>query len=291
MVVVEGFTPTGASDSACGASAIGHELTSRALGVEVEMHGFIHMTLRSLMLEKSSEAMWAQLLVQIGTTELSFLELQMHEDALTVHAVTTAAELLGIEVGTALKLFGIHFVKFMEETNYMQTVLSFGIDLLDFLHNIDELHANLRKAPKHFGCFFPHFTTSMGVDGRQLLSYSSSRGELLSPLVEGILPEIAKIYGQQLSMKREPLPAGGYAVTWELSVESQEQIAEAAEAAMISKTRSKRSDQEIRAASKWHEALASSLRLEPAKVPAPVLNRELSRPNANAKSKVEMATN
>ena len=77
------------------------------------MHGFIHMTLRSLVLSKpQGEAKWAQLLVKIGAIEITFLELRMHPDELTVASVVAAAELLGTDVPGALLAFGHHFVVF-----------------------------------------------------------------------------------------------------------------------------------------------------------------------------------
>lgn len=76
------------------------------------MHGFIHTTLRSLVLSRGGEAMWESVLSTIGQKEITFLELNIHEDALTVQAFVTAAELLGLTVPETLLAFGFHFVTF-----------------------------------------------------------------------------------------------------------------------------------------------------------------------------------
>lgn len=87
------------------------------------MHGFIHTTLRSLLISRGGEEMWESLLSRIGCKEISFLELKMHEDSLTVQAVATAAELLGIDVPATLLAFGEHFVVFRARTSRASPVL------------------------------------------------------------------------------------------------------------------------------------------------------------------------
>lgn len=148
---------------------------------------------------------------------------------------------------------------------------SFGKDLLEFLYNVDEMHAHLQKAPRHAGCQFPHFHTCTSPDGQLLLSYSSKRGDLLAPVTEGVLIELApRVYKQRLSMTRQPVALDGYAVTWAIRIEAMpgatadggaggSEPAHVIGAGPSSDAAALRAQQDKRAASTWHEALAGSL--------------------------------
>lgn len=148
-------------------------------------------------------------------------------------------------------------------------MVSFGKDLLEFIYNVDEMHAHLLKAPRHAGCQFPHFHTTTASDGQLLLCYSSARGEMLAPVVEGVLRALApRVYQQHLEMARLPEALEGYAVTWAMKIEALGDAAADAPAGEVHAhvarrapgAPSLRSAMEVRAASTWHEALASSLR-------------------------------
>ncbi|KAJ8598716.1 hypothetical protein CTAYLR_010776 [Chrysophaeum taylorii] len=95
-----------------------------------------------------------------------------------------------------------------------------GGDLVALLQNINHLHYNLERSFRE--STFPVFEVA-GTNNRDfVLSYQSSRGVLLAPLVEGLLPTLGRaLYDQSLvRMERWETPKkGGFHATWTIRVE------------------------------------------------------------------------
>ena len=110
-----------------------------------------------------------------------------------------------------------HAVNPVRVGGHIRMLRSMGNDLTSFLCNMNHLHFNLERSFRD--STFPIF----GINDLQedngcacfILSYSSSRGELLAPLVEGILPAIAKaIHNSEVEMSRCAVTKEGFHASW-----------------------------------------------------------------------------
>jgi len=217
------------------------------------MHGLLHVVLRSMVVEIGGDEVWEKVIDKLGLPgDDGLLELRIHDDAVTIAGATAACEMLGVPLEEGLRLFGEHFVAFLETTGYIETLAGYGNDMVEILCNIDMAHRRLEQV--YPGCTFPHFHVSPPKDRFDTfrMSYASTRGELLAPLAEGILVKVAKtLFNQLLTMRRTPEPLIGHHCTWQVL------MTPLPEDESTAKPRPSPSRHEKRAASMWHSALAA----------------------------------
>eukprot|EP00618_Florenciella_parvula_P019438 CAMPEP_0119480030 /NCGR_PEP_ID=MMETSP1344-20130328/9026_1 /TAXON_ID=236787 /ORGANISM="Florenciella parvula, Strain CCMP2471" /LENGTH=210 /DNA_ID=CAMNT_0007514309 /DNA_START=270 /DNA_END=898 /DNA_ORIENTATION=- len=190
------------------------------------MHGLIHIILKDLVVSKFGEEKWAAIGAKLGLAESGdgpILEEKQYPDETTVAGIATTAEVLGVSFEDALKVYGAHFVHFVYKGGHLQMLHSMGDSLEEFLKNVNHLHYTLERTYREAN--FPLFEITEAEDAGDTtaskvtcLSYKSSRGTVLGPLVEGILPELAKVlHNQAVDMKKHEKPEEGYNVSWTLT--------------------------------------------------------------------------
>eukprot|EP00445_Apocalathium_hangoei_P043351 CAMPEP_0203974032 /NCGR_PEP_ID=MMETSP0359-20131031/99895_1 /ASSEMBLY_ACC=CAM_ASM_000338 /TAXON_ID=268821 /ORGANISM="Scrippsiella Hangoei, Strain SHTV-5" /LENGTH=607 /DNA_ID=CAMNT_0050912205 /DNA_START=98 /DNA_END=1917 /DNA_ORIENTATION=+ len=214
------------------------------------MHGLIHVVMKNLVLEKFGADQWSAILSEAKVSdEDGFLALEAHSDDTTVAAVVAASKVLGASVEDVLRLFGeffaesVHrggapphvaehgqvlgasvedvlrlFGEFFAESvhrgGHLRMLQSMGDDLRELVRNLNNLHYQLERSFRTAS--FPSFTVADadGPDGHFKLSYYSLRGTLLIPVVEGVLPTVARrLFHFEISMVTLP-PEEGMCATW-----------------------------------------------------------------------------
>ena len=165
------------------------------------MHGLIHVVLKDLVVSKFGGAKWAEIVAELkAEDDASLLELKQYPDSLSVACVAATAKCLNVSVGDALRVFGAHFVDYVFCGSHQRMLSTMGDTTLQFMCNVNHMHSILERQMR--SCQFPLFAiddiTEDGSDsGAFLLSYSSHRGPLLAPLIEGALPRLgAKLHHQ-----------------------------------------------------------------------------------------------
>lgn len=186
------------------------------------MHGLIHIILKELVVTKFGEDKWAAIGAKLGLTEgdATILEMKQYPDETTVAGVVATAEVLGVSVDDALRVYGAFFVQFVHMGGHLRMLKSMGDTLEAFLGNINHLHFTLERTFRtaNFPIFELKVLSGSNGSANSVLSYSSLRGELLAPLVEGVLPELAKcLHKQSVTMVRHDSPGEGFNTTWTLT--------------------------------------------------------------------------
>ncbi|KAG8457188.1 hypothetical protein KFE25_004405 [Diacronema lutheri] len=217
------------------------------------MHGLVHHALRSFARETAGAAAWAAALREAGVTEESaILDAVQYPDAATFAVVSAVAAALRLELGAALDAFGEYFVSWLAEMGQMRMIDAMGATLDDLLRNLNSLHHALART--HRDAQFPTFKVEgCAADGTLVISYASVRGELLAPLVVGILRAVSLLkVDAPLEMRRLDVPHAGYDVTWACALGAPRAAPAERSAAPV------RTEHERRMARGWHRALVES---------------------------------
>ncbi|KAG8457187.1 hypothetical protein KFE25_004404 [Diacronema lutheri] len=217
------------------------------------MHGLVHHALRSFVRETAGAAVWAAALREAGVTEESaILDAEQYPDAATFAVVSAVAAALRLELGAALDAFGEYFVSWLAEMGQMRMIDAMGATLDDLLRNLNSLHHALART--HRDAQFPTFKVEgCAADGTLVISYASVRGELLAPLVVGILRAVSLLkVDAPLEMRRLDAPHAGYDVTWACALGAPRAAPAERSAAPV------RMEHERRMARGWHRALVES---------------------------------
>eukprot|EP00658_Telonema_sp_P-2_P052487 TRINITY_DN4070_c0_g1_i16.p1 TRINITY_DN4070_c0_g1~~TRINITY_DN4070_c0_g1_i16.p1 ORF type:complete len:929 (-),score=262.74 TRINITY_DN4070_c0_g1_i16:358-3144(-) len=189
------------------------------------MHSLIHVILKKLVLTKWGQQYWdsigQELDLDTGTAgwDEGILERKQHDDSVTIAICHATSKVLGLSWDDLLRVFGGYFVTYLHMANNLRLLRSMGDTLTGFMENINHLHHNLERSPAFRETNFPLFgirdKTSQGEDESFTLSYSSVRGATLAPLVEGVLPEAAKLlHKQEVEMERVAVAEDGWHATW-----------------------------------------------------------------------------
>ena len=214
------------------------------------MHGLIHVVLKDLVVSKFGGAKWAEIVAELkAEDDASLLELKQYPDSLSVACVAATAKCLNVSVGDALRVFGAHFVDYVFCGSHQRMLSTMGDTTLQFMCNVNHMHSILERQMR--SCQFPLFAiddiTEDGSDsGAFLLSYSSHRGPLLAPLIEGALPRLgAKLHHQLVKVLRAETREG-YDASFHVTMEA------LPEADRVEHAEAKPG------ATHWHAALTSS---------------------------------
>ena len=182
------------------------------------MHGLIHVILKSLVVEKFGQDKWDLILQELKVEDdKSILKTTIqYDDATSVAAVAATSKVLGVDLGTALRMFGSYLVDFVHMGGHLRMLASMGNSIEEFLKNVNHLHRNLERTMRKSN--FPAFMVVPGKPGECTVSYASSRGALLTPLVEGILPQLSdRLYNQETTMTLLEKPLEGWLASWHVS--------------------------------------------------------------------------
>lgn len=158
------------------------------------MYGFVNSALEKLITRRFGEEIWqeihAKAAVVIGE-EHSFMTNHIYNDKDTVEVIKAAVEILGIDSGSLLEMFGEQFLLWCRESGYAKTLQLLGRNLIDFLGNLDALHDHLSVIYPEMRA--PSFRCTEGDDGVITLHYYSERHGL-----ECIVPGIVKSVSREL---------------------------------------------------------------------------------------------
>eukprot|EP00939_MAST-03C_sp_MAST-3C-sp1_P003966 g3966.t1 len=244
--------------------------------VVVVMHGLIHLILKELIVEKFGLEKWQDILKRLGIENPTEKDAdagvidptKYYPDDLTVKAVVTTAEVLGVTFDDAMRVYGQYFVSYIHMGGHLRMLQSMGDNLADFMKNINHLHFNLERSMRKAS--FPTFQIDrMTPDGNEFrLSYASVRGAALYALVEGVLPALAKsLYRKHVDMTRCEDVREGFIVSWEvrsrpLPESVQESIRQTESKKTSPSSKSARATEKTYhpAAASWHFAVMSAFR-------------------------------
>ena len=171
------------------------------------MYGLIDQALEDYVRRDFGESAWDEIRGRAGMAEHLFVSMESYPDELTFRLVQAATEVLKLSVPQVLEAFGEHWVLYTAQEGYGEMLSMFGADLLQFLHNLDNLHS-------HVALTFPELRppsfeveTIPGRPDSVLLHYRSQRTGL-APMVVGLLKGLGKRFSQEIRVQQLDRRAG-----------------------------------------------------------------------------------
>jgi Haem-NO-binding/Heme NO binding associated len=154
-------------------------------------------TAEKLVISKFGIEKWHEVKEKAGcrVEDGGFIRHELFSDESTVALVVAASEVLGIPVDGILEAFGVYFMEFTRAEGFENLLNCQGSTLRTWLSNINALHDHLESSfPKGF--IKPVFwcEDDAEVEGSIVLHYFSRRGNLLVPIVHGLVKEVARFH-------------------------------------------------------------------------------------------------
>mmetsp|Transcript_43679 Transcript_43679/g.103089 ORF Transcript_43679/g.103089 Transcript_43679/m.103089 type:complete len:689 (+) Transcript_43679:94-2160(+) len=188
------------------------------------MHGLIHVVLKGTVLRHASQQAWLDILALLEVQdEAEILQLEQYGDEVTLAGVEAATKVLGVELGPLMKLAGAQFVRHVAGEEHTAWLLGqLGDTMPEFLAHLNHLHQVIERKHDYRDCDFPVFKVERMADMHSrewYLSYSSSRGDTLQDLVEGVVVELGRVlFRSAVTMRVLEIPKPNFVTTWCVSI-------------------------------------------------------------------------
>lgn len=153
------------------------------------MYGVINQAIEDYVTGAYGEDNWTLIRQRASVVDAFFVSMERYPDAVTYNLVVAAAGVLDIDAGELLEAIGEHWVEFAKSHGYRAMFSLWGDNLIEFLENLDMMHARVKVAMPDFEP--PHFRCERGGPDTARLHYHSRRPGL-APMVVGILRGLAR---------------------------------------------------------------------------------------------------
>lgn len=161
------------------------------------MFGWINDCTEKLVISKFGVENWHLIKQQAGCTieDGGFIRHEYYPDDSTVQLVVAASNVLGLTVAQVLEAFGVFFMEFTRAAGYENLLACMGNTLRSWLSNMNALHDHLESSLPR-GMVKPVFWCEDDEDqeGVLVLHYYSKRGNLLVPVVIGVVKEVSRYH-------------------------------------------------------------------------------------------------
>ncbi len=165
------------------------------------MYGMVNKAVVDMVHAYFGPSTWEAIRARAGIEEESFLSMRQYDDSITYRLVGAASQELHLTPEQVLEAFGQYWVSFTAREGYGELLKLQGKTLLEFLSNLDAMHArvglsfpNLRPPAFHL---FDRESSSVK------LHYSSTR-QGLSHLVVGLLRGLGEMFSTPVEISIQP---------------------------------------------------------------------------------------
>lgn len=169
------------------------------------MYGLVNRAIEDLVRQRYGNDRWEAIRSRAGVDAAPFVSMQAYPDAVTYRLVAAASEELGVSADTLLEAFGQHWTLYTGRQGYGETLALGGRSFVEFLQNLDALHANVALSmpqlrPPSFWC--------TNVTDRSLRLHYRSEREGLAPMVIGLIKGLGEMFRTDVTV-RHARPRGG----------------------------------------------------------------------------------
>jgi hypothetical protein len=164
------------------------------------MYGMVNEALRTFLISEFGEEGWESARTAAGVEAATFLSMRSYPDSITYGLIGAASQAQGVEAAELLTAFGRSWISFAKANGYGALLGVAGDDFLEFLANLDTLHARLETSFPGYSA--PSFRLDAPADGESFhtLHYYSKRGGLV-PFVLGLLEGVATSLGAKVRLE------------------------------------------------------------------------------------------
>ena len=158
------------------------------------MYGLVNLAIEELVTQVAGKPVWETIKQEVGFNDPGFVILDPYPDELTFALVGSASKHLNMEPADVLHAFGKHWILFTAEKGYGELMTSTADNLIDFLDNLDAMHARVEMSIE--GLDLPSFDLEPLTDSTWTLRYFSSR-QGLAPMVSGLVEGLAEMFDEK----------------------------------------------------------------------------------------------
>ncbi|MEM7515353.1 MAG: heme NO-binding domain-containing protein [Myxococcota bacterium] len=168
------------------------------------MYGLVNKAIRDFTVQQAGDDAWQRICRRASVSADPFISMCPYDDSITYALVGSVAEELKRDPEELLEAFGEFWVRFSAGEGYGPLLELWGGDFVEFLQNLDNLHARVRLSfpelrPPHVEC---HNATSSSIE----VSYHSER-EGLTRFFLGLLRGLAVRFGLDVHVEQRELRA------------------------------------------------------------------------------------
>ncbi|MFK8081731.1 MAG: heme NO-binding domain-containing protein [Granulosicoccus sp.] len=164
------------------------------------MYGLVNKAVEQLVKSQFGEDKWSEIATK-ANVEHSFISMDTYSDQVTYDLVAAASEILEIPAVEILEAFGEHWIQYTVDEGYGQTVSMYGNSVPEFLHNLNNLHAQIRLSLPELNP--PTITCETTGSGDFLVCYQSDRAGL-APMLVGLLRGLGKRFCTPVTVEYVP---------------------------------------------------------------------------------------
>ncbi|HVV87594.1 MAG TPA: heme NO-binding domain-containing protein [Kofleriaceae bacterium] len=168
------------------------------------MYGMVNKAIEDLVTRKHGAEAWTKIMSEAGVYG-PFVCMRQYPDEVTYKLVGAASQVLGASSSDVLEAFGEFWTTYTASEGYGDMLGLMGDNLVEFLGNLDNLHARVGLAFPELRP--PSFECEEISGGAFRLRYRSHRAGL-APLVVGLLRGLGKMFKEQLSVELEHTRTG-----------------------------------------------------------------------------------
>lgn len=165
------------------------------------MYGMVNKAVYDMVHAHFGADAWNAISKRAGIEDVTFLSMRQYPDEITYRLVGAASQELKLTPEQVLEAFGEYWVSFTAREGYGELLKMQGQTLLEFLSNLDTMHARV-------GLSFPHlrppsFHLTDQTERSVKLHYNSSR-QGLAHLVVGLLRGLGKMLSTPVQVSIVP---------------------------------------------------------------------------------------
>lgn len=166
------------------------------------MYGLINKAVEELVTAEFGIEKWREI-AKIANADHSFVSMNSYPDQLTFDLVAAASEVLETPADKILELFGEHWIQYTVDEGYGEIMSLYGDSVIEFLDNMDALHAQIRLTFPELKP--PSISCETDSDGQLIVVYQSERVGL-APMLVGLVKGLGKRFSTPVHVQY--LPSG-----------------------------------------------------------------------------------
>ena len=161
------------------------------------MYGLVNKAIEDLITINFSEETWKEVKEKASVQQDTFVSMDAYDDSITYNLVGAASEVLKLTPEQVLIEFGKFWITYTGQKGYGNLMNMGGDNLVDFLKNLNVLHARLgmsyeKLLPPSFIC------DEIDEQNLKLKYYSNRKG--LAPMVVGLLQGLGERFNNKMEI-------------------------------------------------------------------------------------------
>lgn len=171
------------------------------------MYGLVNKAVQDLIVTQFGDDKWEEIKKKADIGVESFISMNPYPDEVTYNLIRAASEVLGLPPDEILEAFGEYWTVYTAREGYGEMLKLAGGSFVEFLQNLDNLHARVglifpKLKPPKFHC------TDVTEESLRL-HYRSERAGL-APMIIGLVKGLGKLFDTEVNVSLDKGRTNGH---------------------------------------------------------------------------------